>query len=160
MGFSGYLASVVSGAEAASHKRETTIEHEGAKQHTREEKNVSNEISKLESELNEMTAKGKNLDALARYYAEDCTFEEGDGSKRTNRKAQHDHLSRFFASLKKFNDATLHGQATGDDVSMSEWTFDMTGGDGKPIVWNEVLVRRWKGNQVIAERFYTAQSPR
>jgi hypothetical protein len=35
----------------------------------------------LESQLNEMTAKGQILEALDAFYAEGCCFEEGDGSR-------------------------------------------------------------------------------
>lgn len=118
------------------------------------------DIQTRERELNEMTAKGQILDALAQFYSEACTFEEGDGSRRIGRKAQHDHLTGFFATLKGFNGATLHAQSVGDGVSMSEWTFDMTAADGTSIVWNEVLVRHWQGDRVSSERFYQALSPR
>jgi hypothetical protein len=37
---------------------------------------------------------------------------------------------------------------------MSEWTFKMTGGDNKPIVWNEVLVRGWKNGRIVSEKYY------
>jgi ketosteroid isomerase-like protein len=116
-------------------------------------------IEKLENDLNEMTASGRILEALAAFYAEDCVFEEGDGTRRVGRQAQHDHLAAFFASLRGLDAATLHAQCTGSDVSISEWTFTMTAGDGTPIVWNEVLVRRWNDGRVIAERFYQASSP-
>ena len=117
---------------------------------------MSNEVRKRENELNEMTAKGQILDALAGFYAAECVSEEGDGTRRSSRQAQHDHLAAFFATLKGFNGATLHASSTGDGVSMSEWTFDMSAADGTSIVWNEVLVRRWKGDRVISERFYQA----
>ncbi|MBY0399168.1 ester cyclase [Myxococcota bacterium] len=119
---------------------------------------MNDEIRTTETELNEMTGKGQMLDALARFYAEDCKFEEGDGSRREGRDAQHRHLSAFFASLKGLNSATLHAQSTGPNVSMSEWTFDMTAADGTPVLWNEVLVRRWKGGRVESERFYQTPS--
>ncbi len=117
---------------------------------------MSRKLRRLESELNEMTAKGQILDALAEFYAESSTFEEADGSRRESRQAQHAHLSAFFASLEGFNGATLHGQSVGDDLTISEWTFDMTGPGGTPIVWNEVLVRRWRHSKVVSERFYQA----
>jgi ketosteroid isomerase-like protein len=113
-------------------------------------------LQRLESELNDTVAKGQILEALSEFYADDCTFVEGDGSRRESKKAQHEHLSAFFATLKGFNGATLHGQSTGDDVSMSEWTFDMVGPDEESIVWNEVLVRRWRDGKVVSERFYQA----
>lgn len=117
-------------------------------------------IRERETALNEMTAKGQILEALAAFYAEDCVFEEGDGARRVGRQAQHAHLSAFFAGLKGLDSATLHAQATGDGVGLSEWTFAMTAGDGTPIVWNEVLVRRWRGDRVVSERFYQSSAPR
>ncbi len=113
------------------------------------------EIKTLDNQLNEMTAKGKILDALEQYYAESCTFQEGNEPPRVGREAQHNHLSGFFKTLKSFNGAMLHSQGIGNNVSITEWTFDMTGPDG-PILWNEVLVRNWKDGKVVTERFYTA----
>ncbi|MEM7234142.1 MAG: hypothetical protein AAF517_18335, partial [Planctomycetota bacterium] len=105
------------------------------------------------NELDAMTVRGDILPALEKFYAGACTFEEPDGSRRESRQAQHDHLSGFFASLKSFDGATLHGHAVGDDLTMSEFTFEMTSGEGEKIVWNEILVRRWSGGQVSSEKF-------
>lgn len=113
------------------------------------------DIATLDSELNQMTQAGKILDALEKFYDTDCTFQEGNQPPRRGRKAQHDHLSAFFKTLKAFNGATLRAQGVGDGVTLTEWTFDMTGPDG-PILWNEILVRRWRHGKVISERFYTA----
>ena len=117
---------------------------------------MESELQRLESALNETMGKGQILEALAEFYADDCTFEEGDGARREGKQAQHDHLSGFFATLKGFNGATLHGQGVGDGISLSEWTFDMTGSENESIIWNEVLVRRWRNGKVVAERFYPA----
>jgi hypothetical protein len=38
---------------------------------------------------------------------------------------------------------------------MSKWTFDLSASNG-PILWNEVLHRRWENGKVISERFYRA----
>lgn len=113
------------------------------------------DIRALDTELNSMTRNGKILDALERFYSDDCVFQEGNKPPRRGRKAQHDHLSAFFQTLKAFNGATLHGQGVDDDKSLTEWTFDMLGPQG-PIVWNEILVRTWQNGKVIAERYYTA----
>lgn len=113
------------------------------------------DIAKLEAELNTMTAQGKILDALEKFYDTTCTFQEGNQPARVGRAAQHAHLSAFFATLKAFNGATLRAQTVGGDVGIAEWTFDMTGPTG-PILWNEVLVRRWRNGKVVSERYYTA----
>lgn len=117
---------------------------------------TTSKLKKLDTQLNEMTRKGQILDALAQFYAQDCTFQEGNSKEiRRGRQTQHDHLSAFFGTLKSFNGATLHSQGIGNGVSLTEWTFDMTGPDG-PIVWNEILVRNWKDGKVVSERYYTA----
>ncbi len=118
--------------------------------------NASVTTAQLEERLNQRTAAGQILAALDEYYAEDCVFQESDGSSRTGKAAQRAHLEAFFATLKGFNGATLHAQAVGEDgVGISEWTFDMRGPEG-PIVWNEVLSRRWEGGRVVSERYYGA----
>ena len=109
----------------------------------------------LDSELNQMTKAGKILDALERFYDAEYTFQEGNQPARRGRRAQHDHLSAFFSTLKGFNGATLHTQAVGDSATLTEWTFDMVGPSG-PIVWNEILRREWRNGKVISERYYTA----
>lgn len=120
-----------------------------------ERKVAVSRTAELEAELNEMTRGGRILEALERFYAADATFQEGNHPARRGRATQQEHLSRFFATLKSFNGATLHAQAVGGDVGISEWTFDMTGPNG-PIIWNEILRREWKNGKVIAERYYTA----
>ncbi len=109
----------------------------------------------FDDELNATTQAGQILDALERFYGEDCTFQEGNAPPRNGRQAQHEHLSRFFSTLKEFNGATLHSQGVGDDVTLTEWTFEMVGPNG-PIVWNEILRRKWRDGKVISERYYTA----
>ncbi len=117
---------------------------------------MSDAIVHLEAGVNDLTQQGKIIDSIDKYYADHCVFTESDGSARTSKRDQRAHLQGFFESLKSFDGATLHGQSTGDDISMSEWTFNMTGGDGDKIVWNEVLVRRWNDGKIVAERYYTS----
>ena len=51
---------------------------------------MSSNIEVLERDLNNMTGQGKILDALQQFYAEDCTFQEGNGGSRGSKQAQHD----------------------------------------------------------------------
>lgn len=113
-------------------------------------------IAKRESASNALTKQGKILESIDEFYAADCVFIEADGSRRSSKAAQRAHLEKFFSSLKGFDGATLHSAAVGDDTSMSEWTFKMTAGDGAPIVWNEVLVRRWRDGMIVSEKYYQA----
>ena len=114
------------------------------------------EIEQQDTQLNSLNREGKILEGLDQFYADDCTFQEGNEEPIRGKRTQRERLSEMFAGLKRFNGATLHGQAIGDGVSMTEWTFDMTGGDGQAIVWNETLVRHWQDGMVVRERFYQA----
>jgi ketosteroid isomerase-like protein len=115
---------------------------------------MPNQLAQAEAAVNELTRQGKMLDAIDQFYCDHCTFTESDGSSRTSKADQVAHLSGFFGTLKSFDGATLHGAATGEDYATSEWTFNMTAGDGSKIVWNEVLVRSWKDGKVVSEKYY------
>lgn len=116
---------------------------------------MTSDLTSLEAAVNELTRQGKIIESIDQYYADNCTFVESDGSGRQSKADQRAHLTGFFGTLKSFDGATLHGQSVGGNVSMSEWTFKMTGGDDSAIVWNEVLVRRWDNGQIVSERYYT-----
>lgn len=117
---------------------------------------MTQQLASLEAAVNDLTMQGKIIESIDQHYADNCVFTESDGSTRQSRQAEREHLVKFFDSLKSFDGAKLHGQSVGDDVSMSEWTFNMTGGDGNKIVWNEVLVRRWDDGKIVAEKYYTS----
>ncbi len=112
------------------------------------------DLSAIESEINALTKEGKIIDAIEKHYAPHCTFTETDGSARGSKAEQMQFLSGFFSSLSSFDGATLHGEATGDNFSASEWTFNMTAGDGSKIEWNEMLVRTWENGKVNSEKYY------
>ena len=96
------------------------------------------------------------LEGIEQLFAPDCSFQEGNDEPIQGSAAQSKRLGDMFAGLKSFDGATLHSQAIGDGVSITEWTFNMTAGNGDPIVWNEVLVRSWHDGKVVRERYYQA----
>ena len=122
----------------------------------KETKMTRNQLEALDTELNDLDRQGKILEGLEQFYADDCTFQEGNEEPIRGKAAQGERLSAMFESLRGFNGATLHSQAVGDGITATEWTFDMTGGDGQAIIWNEVLVRHWQDGKVVRERFYQA----
>lgn len=110
----------------------------------------------LETELNALIQKGEMVQATEQFYADNCIYQEGNQAPRTGGKAGHvQYLTNFFKTVQKVNALTLHSQTIGDGVAMSEWTFDLATTNG-PVLWNEVLRRRWENGKVVSERFYTA----
>ncbi len=106
--------------------------------------------------LDEMVLKGQILEAVEAFFHPDVVTLEGDGTITKGLATKKANLQEFFAGIGSVNGITLHSQASNGDVSMSEYTFDLTQKDGTPILWNEVLRRRWKDGLVIDERYYTA----
>ena len=114
------------------------------------------DLTTLETQLNALIKKGEMIPATEQFYADNCTYQEGNQPPRTGGKKGHiDYLSAFFKTVTAVNGITLHSQTIGEGVTMSEWTFDLATQNG-PVLWNEVLRRRWKNGKVVAERFYTA----
>lgn len=114
------------------------------------------ELTRHDSDLNALVRKGLILDGLDQHFADDCTFQEGKDAPIEGRATQYKRLEEMFSGLKSFDGATLHSQAIGDGVTLTEWTFNMTAGNGDPIVWNEVLSRQWNNGKVVRERYYQA----
>lgn len=113
-------------------------------------------VETLETQLNALIAKGEMVQATEQFYADNCSYQEGNKAPRTGGKKGHvEYLSAFFQTVTAVNAITLHSQTFGDGVTMSEWTFDLSTTNG-PVLWNEVLRRRWENGKVVSERFYTA----
>jgi ketosteroid isomerase-like protein len=115
------------------------------------------DLQTLETKLNALIGKGEMIEAVEQFYADDCTYQEGNQPPRTGgKKAQKEYLSNLFKTVKTVNALTLHAQSIGDGITMSEWTFNLTTNNG-PILWNEVLRRRWQNGKVVSERYYTSR---
>lgn len=113
-------------------------------------------LTQLVKELDALIAKGEMVLATEQFYADNCTYQEGNKPPRTGgKKAHKEYLENFFKTVTAVNALTLHSQTVGDGVTMSEFTFDLMTTNG-PILWNEVLRRQWVDGKVVSERFYTA----
>lgn len=106
-------------------------------------------------QLDKLVLEGKILDGVQQFFAENVHTQEGNGTETINKAETIKKLENFFAGVTGVNSIVLHSQTVSDDVSMSEFTFDLAHEDG-PILWNEVLRRKWAGGKVIDERYYTA----
>ena len=114
------------------------------------------DLKALIEDLDRMVLAGNILGAVDRYFADDVVSQEGNAAPVRGKAANRERLEAFLSSLRAFNGATLHSHGIGEDVTLSEYTFDLVAEDGSPLIWNEVIRRRWANGQVIDERYYTA----
>lgn len=112
------------------------------------------DLAKLDDQLNRMILEGKALDGFEQFYADDCVMQENTEPPTVGKDANRQREIDFFDSLAEFHGGEVRGSAVGDDVTFSEWLFDVTfkGGERKKL--EQAVVRRWRDGQIVHERFY------
>ena len=108
------------------------------------------------SNMCDMIAQGKMLDAFEKYYSKDVVMIESTGEVRKGKEVNRKFQSDFIGMMKE-----LHGSGvtaiTSDEkagVTMVESWMDLTFKDGNRVKMEEVAVQKWKGDQIVNERFY------
>lgn len=108
-------------------------------------------------QLDELVVQGKFLEAIDRFFHSDVICYSTPDDAIYGNAAKRQSIQNFFNQISAVNNIVLHSQAVGDDVTMSEMTFDFTLKSGKSLVWNEVIRRTWLNGQVIEEKYYTCE---
>ena len=112
------------------------------------------DIAQRDAEINQLILTGKAMDAFEKYYADDVVmqenFDEPCVGKDANRKREYE----FFGSIEQFHGAEMPTAAVGDDVSYSEWVWDLTFKGGHRVQMKQVARREWRDGLVVHERFY------
>ena len=112
------------------------------------------QVANLVSELDEMVGKGQILESIEKFFAPEVVTIEVGGAKTSTRDEKVGNLQGFLGSIKTVNGITIHNTASGEDVSLSECTFDFDMQDGSKILWHEVIRRSWKDGKVVEEQYF------
>jgi len=115
---------------------------------------TTTDIAALHEELNEMIRAGKALEAFDRFYADDVVMGENDEEPSKGKALNRKREEEFFGSVAEVHDLSVISSAAGDDISFSEWSFDLTFKNGPRVNWTQTAVRRWENGRVVSERFY------
>ncbi len=110
-------------------------------------------LATREAALNTMILAGKIFEAFDEFYADDVLMQENSQPATVGRPANVEREKQFFSTIETFHGATLHGTATGDDVTFSEWTFDATYKGIGRVAKRQVAIRRWRDGRIVEERF-------
>ena len=98
--------------------------------------------------------KGRYVEAIEDFYAEDSAMKENLGPQRLGRDLLIQHEKAVLSGLKRM--ATHHVGAVlidGDRVVIN-WVFEMTGRDGSVRRLDELALQTWRGDQIVEEQFY------
>ncbi len=112
----------------------------------------TNELKRLDDELNDMIRRGEILAAIERFYAVDAEMQENLDPPTRGRAANLEREKAFWTGV-ELHEARLLSSSVGDGVSFGEWVFDWTIG-GTRSQLTEVAVRRWRDGRIVAERYY------
>ena len=101
-----------------------------------------------------MVGKGKYVEAIGEFYAEDATMQENGEPPRGGRDRLMEGERRVLAAHKEAR--TLPGSwflLEGDRVVI-HWNFEFTRPDGKRFRMEELATQRWQGERIAEERFF------
>lgn len=115
---------------------------------------TTNNLAALDREVNTAILAGKAMDAFEKYYAEDVVMQDNTDAPWVGKKLNRDREIQFFGSIETLHELKLVSSAVGDDITYSEWIFDLTFQGGTHARLEQVAVRRWKNGQIVNERFY------
>jgi predicted flap endonuclease-1-like 5' DNA nuclease len=108
--------------------------------------------------MDKLVQKGQFMQAVEEFFHNKAVAYSNEYDVTSDKEDKKLRLGFFLNGVQKVNDITLHNVAMGEDVTMSEYTFDFTMNDGSKMVWNEVIRRRWADDKVVSEKYYTARN--
>lgn len=101
-----------------------------------------------------MVLSGRHDQAIADFYAEDCTMQENLGEIRRGREQA---VAREKATLARFREVrttVVPPVFVNGDHAVIHWIFEFVRADGMVVRIEELAHQRWAGNKMAEERFY------
>jgi ketosteroid isomerase-like protein len=103
-----------------------------------------------------MSAQGKMLEAFEKYYHKDVVMVEATGETRKGKDTNQKFQVEFMGMIKDVHGSGVKAITSNEKeaITMVESWMEVTMKDGKRHMMEEVAVQKWKGDQIIHERFY------
>lgn len=113
-----------------------------------------NTIENCLTELNSLVQNGKLMDAFEKFYHEDVAMQENANAPVVGKDANRKREIEFLSKIVEFRNASVKGQAVGDDISFVIWTYDYTHKDWGVKNYTQVSVQYWEDGKIIKEQFF------
>lgn len=115
---------------------------------------VTSNLAALERKVNDAILTGRAMEAFDQYYADDVVMQDNTSDPWVGKQLNRDRELAFFGSIEALHELKLISSVVGDDISFSEWVYDLTFKGGAHARLEQVAVRRWENGQIVNERFY------
>ena len=110
-------------------------------------------IAQALTELVDLVAQGKALDAFDRFYHPDLEKTDLDGITVKGLAANYEVGVKLISKVTKVRDFTAYPPVIVGDRSFLVWTLDFDHADNGPIKVTQVAVQDWQDGKIIRERF-------
>lgn len=110
----------------------------------------------------QLQGEGKTWEAFEKYYADDCTIiEMPTGEVRKGKEAQREAMNKWFGMVEEMHGSGVKSIAANEEdaTTCCETWFDITFKGGHRTKMEEVGVQKWRGDQIVEERFYYNAPP-
>ncbi len=101
-----------------------------------------------------MVVSGKHDQAIADFYAEDCTMQENLGEIRRGRAPAVAREKATLALFKEVRTTVVPPVFVAGDHVVIHWIFEFVRADGSIMRIEELAQQRWDGDKMAEERFY------
>ena len=101
-----------------------------------------------------MVEQGKFVEALEEFYTEDATMQENSAPPRVGRDRLVEHERGVMASFRQIRTLPVESFLVDGDRAVIRWVFEFTSSDGTSFRLDELAHQRWRGDQIVEERFY------
>ena len=98
--------------------------------------------------------KGRILDAINEFYAENAAMQENALPPTVGREANLEREKQFLSTVKEWKRFDVTAKGVGEDVTFYETAMDWVATDGTPVHVEQVVVAKWQDGKIIHERYY------
>jgi len=101
-----------------------------------------------------MVERGKFLEAIQEFYAEEATMQENNDPPRVGIAALLEREKQFLNSIREIRLHKVDSFLVDGDRAAINWIFETTDREGKKRRLDEVAYQLWRDGKIIRERFY------
>jgi hypothetical protein len=115
---------------------------------------TTSNVAVLDQKVNDAILAGKAMDVFEELYADGVVMQDNTNEPWVGKQLNREREIQFFSSIETLHELKLVSSAVGEDISYSEWIFDITFKGAVHARLEQVAVRRWLNGKIIHERFY------
>jgi hypothetical protein len=115
---------------------------------------TTSNVAVLDQKVNDAILAGKAMDVFEELYADGVVMQDNTNEPWVGKQLNREREIQFFSSIETLHELKLVSSAVGEDISYSEWIFDITFKGAVHARLEQVAVRRWLNGKIVHERFY------